>query len=84
MHWNTMVTWILLKHKNLSYFHRFFDMLNTRHLEEGIKKGKPNLAPYRTCKDSRFKVNFAPVIKMCSTVFILMILYIIIHALAGN
>ena len=39
------------------YFDRFFDMLNTQHLEEGIRKRKPDLAPYRTFDDSRFKVG---------------------------
>ena len=43
-----------LKHKDSS--DRFFDMLNTRHLEEGIRKRKPDLAPYRTPDDSRLKV----------------------------
>ena len=40
----------------IRYFDRFFDMLNTRHLEEGIRKRKPDLAPYRTPDDSRLKV----------------------------
>lgn len=39
-------------------FDRFFDMLNTRCLEEGIQKRKPDLAPYRTQKDSRLKVSY--------------------------
>ena len=37
-------------------FDRFFDMLNTRSLEEGIHKRKPDLAPYRTAEDGRLKV----------------------------
>ena len=36
-------------------FDRFFDMLNTRSLEEGIYK-KPDLLPYRKIDDTRFKV----------------------------
>ena len=39
-------------------FDRFFDMLNTRCLEEGIQKRKPDLAPYRTPDDSRLKVSW--------------------------
>ena len=27
------------------YFDRFFDIMNTRHLEEGVRKKKPDLAP---------------------------------------
>lgn len=43
-------------------FDRFFDMLNTRSLEEGIYKRKPDLLPYRTIDDSRFEVyNYVPV-----------------------
>ena len=37
-------------------FDRFFDMLNTRSLEEGIYKRKPDLLPYRKIDDARFKV----------------------------
>ena len=37
-------------------FDRFFDMLNTRCLEEGIQKIKPDLHPYRSLLDERFKV----------------------------
>ena len=36
MHFNTMVTQILLEHKDwfVKYFDRFFDILNTRHVEK--------------------------------------------------
>ena len=37
-------------------FDRFFDMLNTRSLEEHIYKIKPDLAPYRSPDDERLKV----------------------------
>ena len=39
-------------------FDRFFDMMNTRCLEEGIYKRKPDLAPYKlTDAEDRLKVN---------------------------
>ena len=53
----------------------------TRHLEEGVRKRKPDLAPYRTCDDSRLKVNFVSVIGMCSTLFFS---YIYVHVVAGD
>ena len=59
----------------------FFDIMNTRHLEEGVRKRKPDLAPYRTCDDSRLKVNFVSVIGMCSTLFFS---YIYVHVVAGD
>lgn len=37
-------------------FDRFFDCLNVRSYVEGEKKRKPDLLPYRTVKDIRFKV----------------------------
>lgn len=37
-------------------FDRFFDMMNTRCLEEGKKKIKPDLDPYRSAEDKRLKV----------------------------
>lgn len=37
-------------------FDRFFDMLNTRSLTEGRKENKPDLLPYYSPKDKRFKV----------------------------
>ena len=43
--------------------------MNTRHLEEGVRKRKPDLAPYRSCDDSRLNVNFVSVIAMCSIQF---------------
>ena len=55
--------------------------MNTRHLEEGVRKRKPDLAPYRTCDDSRLKVNFVSVIGMCSTLFFS---YIYVHVVAGD
>ena len=33
-------------------FDRFFDMLNTRSLEECVHKRKPDLAPYRNTQDT--------------------------------
>ena len=38
-------------------FDRFFDMLNTRCLEEGVQKIKPDLHPYRSSDDTRLKVS---------------------------
>ena len=38
------------------FMDRFFDMLNTRSLEEGGNKRKPDLNPYRSPDDPRFKV----------------------------
>lgn len=38
------------------FMDRFFDMLNTRSVEEGSNKRKPDLDPYRTPDDSRLKV----------------------------
>lgn len=38
------------------FMDRFFDMLNTRSVEEGSKKRKPDLYPYRTPDDARLKV----------------------------
>ena len=37
-------------------FDRFFDMLNTRSLEEGIYKIKPDLLAYKTFDDPRFTI----------------------------
>ena len=33
---------------------RFFDCMNTRHLNEGQRKLKPDLDPYRDVNDPRF------------------------------
>ena len=41
-----------------SLFDRFFDCLNTRNAEEGKKKRKPDLDPYRTVENRRFQVCF--------------------------
>ena len=38
-------------------FDRFFDCFNVRSYSEGRKKRKPDLLPYRTVNDSRFKVQ---------------------------
>ena len=38
-------------------FDAFFDCLNVRSLVEGKHKRKPNLNPYRSPSDKRFKVN---------------------------
>ena len=37
-------------------FDKFFDMLNTRSLEEGIYKRKLDLLPYMKIDDTHFKV----------------------------
>lgn len=37
-------------------FDKFFDMLNTRSLDEAQYKGKPDLAPYRSPEDERLEV----------------------------
>jgi len=37
-------------------FDRFFDMLNTRSMNESIYERKPDLAPYRTSVDTRLMV----------------------------
>jgi hypothetical protein len=39
------------------FFDRFFDMLNTRSMEESIYKRKPDLAPYKTSEDTRLEVR---------------------------
>jgi len=38
-------------------FDRFFDMMNTRCLEEGMQNIKPDLDPYREKNDDRFEVK---------------------------
>ena len=45
-------------------FDRFFDCLNTRAAGEGKKKRKPDLDPYRSVDDKRFKVSFKVTIKL--------------------
>lgn len=40
-------------------FDKFFDLMNVRSLEEGIKKRKPNLLPYREITDDRLTVSVA-------------------------
>ena len=44
-------------------FDRFFDMLNTRSLEECVHKLKPDLAPYRYPDDSRLKVHTVSIVQ---------------------
>ena len=39
-------------------FDAFFDCLNVRSLVEGKRKRKPNLDPYWSQSDRRFKVNY--------------------------
>ena len=39
------------------FFDKFFDCLNTRRAGEGKEKLKPDLEPYRSEKDVRFKVS---------------------------
>ena len=43
--------------KFCAIFDRFFDCMNVRAYSEGTKKSKPDLLPYRTPNDTRFKVN---------------------------
>lgn len=43
--------------KFCSMFDKFFDCLNTRNVEEGGEKLKPDLQPYRSGQDPRFKVS---------------------------
>ena len=38
-------------------FDKFFDILNVRSPHEGIRKRKPNLAPYRDVNDPRLQVS---------------------------
>ena len=38
-------------------FDRFFDMLNTRAIDEGLRRKKPDLKPYEKADDERFQVN---------------------------
>ena len=38
-------------------FDCFFDMMNTRCLEEGMQKRKPDLAPYKSPNDDRLKIK---------------------------
>ena len=38
-------------------FDRFFDMLNTRAIDEGIRRKKVDLKPYEKVDDERFQVN---------------------------
>ena len=38
-------------------FDRFFDMLNTRAIDEGIRRRKPDLKAYEKVDDSRFQVS---------------------------
>ena len=44
--------------KFILLMNRFFDCLNVRALQEGDHKRNPDLMPYRTVTDSRFKVCF--------------------------
>ena len=39
------------------FFDRFFDMLNTRSVNESVYKRKPDLAPYRTAEDTRLEAR---------------------------
>ena len=45
--------------KFCSMFDRFFDCLNTQNASEGKRKRKPDLDPYRSVEDKRFKVSIA-------------------------
>ena len=38
-------------------FDRFFDMLNTRAIDEGMRKKKPDLKSYKKVDDERFQAN---------------------------
>ena len=44
--------------KFILLMNRFFDCLNVRALQEGDHKRNPDLTPYRSATDSRFKVYF--------------------------
>lgn len=37
-------------------FDRYFDMMNTRSLDEGLRRRKPDLKAYEDVKDARFHV----------------------------
>ena len=38
-------------------FDRFFDMLNTRAIDEGMRRRKPDLKAYEQVDDERFQVG---------------------------
>ena len=38
-------------------FDKFFDIMNVRSLDESILKRKPDLRPFRSISDNRFKVK---------------------------
>ena len=38
-------------------FDRFFDMLNTRAIDEGLRRKKPDLKVYECLDDERFEVS---------------------------
>jgi len=38
-------------------FDRFFDMLNTRAIDEGLRRKKPDLKAYECLDDERFEVS---------------------------
>lgn len=46
-------------------FDRFFDMMNVRSLDESVLKRKPDLRPFRSITDNRFKVGVNK-LKQCS------------------
>ena len=45
-------------------FDNFFDMLNTRAIDEGMRRKKPDLKPYEKVDDERFQVNVCSYIIM--------------------
>ena len=51
-------------------FDRFFDCMNVRAYSEGTKKRKPDLLPYRTASDTRFKVKHVFVCIHATMIFI--------------
>ena len=48
-------------------FDRFFDMLNTRSIEESKYKNKSDLACYRSAEDKRLKVASSYILIACTS-----------------
>ena len=47
-------------------FDRFLDMLNTRAIDKGMRRKKPDLKPYEKVDDERFQVNVYVCLKVDS------------------
>ena len=45
-------------------FDKFFDCMNTRQSGEEKRKRKPDLDPYRNCKDVRLHVSLGNVVRL--------------------